>query len=93
MTNLLNLKVPTIPRSSELTNKCREICGDMVKAGIKSDAHAYNILAKGYIRAQELEKAEELLMAMIESRFHLNVVIFTTVISEWCSDGGVDRAI
>ncbi|KAH9768713.1 hypothetical protein KPL71_011705 [Citrus sinensis] len=58
----------------------------MVKAGIKSDAHAYNILAKGYIRAQELEKAEELLMAMIESRFHLNVVIFTTVISEWCSD-------
>ncbi|KAK9190178.1 hypothetical protein WN943_018780 [Citrus x changshan-huyou] len=32
-------------------------------------------------------------MAMIESGFHLNVVILRTIISEWCSDGGVDRAI
>ncbi|KAK9211538.1 hypothetical protein WN943_000915 [Citrus x changshan-huyou] len=71
----------------------KEIFNDMVKADIKPDAHAYNILAKGYVRAQEPEKAEELLMTMIELGFHPNVVVFTTVISGWCSDGSMDRAI
>ncbi|KAF2304491.1 hypothetical protein GH714_032073 [Hevea brasiliensis] len=73
--------------------KCREIFDDMVKAGIEPDAHAYSILAKGYVRAQEPEKAEELLTTMIKSGFHPNVVIFTTVTSGWCSAGRMEDAI
>ncbi|XP_068326472.1 pentatricopeptide repeat-containing protein At5g25630-like [Pyrus communis] len=64
--------------------KCRQIFDDRVKAGIKPDAHAYSILAKGYVRAQEVKKAEELLA---------NVVIFTTIMSGWCSSGRMENAI
>ncbi|KAK7269106.1 hypothetical protein RIF29_21822 [Crotalaria pallida] len=39
----------------------------MLKSGVEPDAHAYSILAKGYVRAQETEKAEELLATMVES--------------------------
>ncbi|KAE8688068.1 Pentatricopeptide repeat-containing protein [Hibiscus syriacus] len=53
--------------SAGFMGKCREIFDDMVKAGIPADICAYSILAKGYVRAQEPEKAEELLTIMIES--------------------------
>lgn len=64
-----------------------------MKARIKPDAHAYNIIAKGYARAREQEKAEELLTRMTQSGVHPNVVIFTTVISGWCNAGRMERAI
>ncbi|KAM7277079.1 hypothetical protein ACFE04_018945 [Oxalis oulophora] len=74
-------------------DKCREIFDDMVKAGIEPDKHAYSILAKGYVRAQEPAKAEELLETMTLSKCHPNVVIFTTIISGWCSSGRMDNAL
>lgn len=39
--------------------KCREVFDEMVNAGIEPDAHAYSILAKGYVRSQEPKKAED----------------------------------
>lgn len=66
---------------------------DMAKAGVKPDIHAFSILAKGYVRAGEPDKAETLLMSMGESGVHPNVVIFTTVISGWCSVGKMEYAM
>ncbi|KFK27815.1 hypothetical protein AALP_AA8G433500 [Arabis alpina] len=77
--------------SAGYMEKAAQVFEEMVQAGVKPDAHAYSILAKGYIRAKENEKAEELLEAMVDSR--PNVVIFTTVISGWCSSGSMDDAM
>uniref|UniRef100_A0A1J3HSB5 Pentatricopeptide repeat-containing protein n=1 Tax=Noccaea caerulescens TaxID=107243 RepID=A0A1J3HSB5_NOCCA len=77
--------------SAGYMEKAAQVFEEMVKAGVKPDAHAYSILAKGYVRAKEPEKAEELLETMVEAR--PNVVIFTTVISGWCSSGSMDDAM
>ncbi|KAF8099336.1 hypothetical protein N665_0245s0015 [Sinapis alba] len=77
--------------SAGYMEKAAQVFEEMVKAGVKPDAHAYSILAKGYIRAKEPKKAEEILENMVESR--PNVVIFTTVISGWCSSGSMDDAM
>lgn len=81
--------------SAGYMDKCAQVFDEMLNAGVKPDAHAYSILAKGYVRAKEPEKAEELLEVMIESKRQCrpNVVIFTTVISGWCSSGRMDDAI
>lgn len=73
--------------------KCKDMFNDMAKAGVKPDIHAFSILAKGYVRAGEPDKAETLLMSMAESGVHPNVVIFTTVISGWCSVGKMEYAM
>ncbi|KAL8499236.1 hypothetical protein ACS0TY_022278 [Phlomoides rotata] len=65
----------------------------MVEAGIKPDVHAYSIMAKGYVRSKEPEKAEQLVDTMKRSGVCPNVVIFTTVISGWCSCGSMDSAM
>ncbi|KAJ0253196.1 Pentatricopeptide repeat-containing protein [Hirschfeldia incana] len=77
--------------SAGYMEKAAQVFQEMVKAGVKPDAHAYSILAKGYIRAKEPQKAEEILETMVDSR--PNVVIFTTVISGWCSVGSMDDAM
>lgn len=77
--------------SAGYMEKAAQVFKQMVKAGVKPDAHAYSILAKGYIRAKEPQKAEEILETMVESR--PNVVIFTTVISGWCGIGSMDDAM
>nr|AAO64862.1 At5g25630 [Arabidopsis thaliana]BAC41864.1 unknown protein [Arabidopsis thaliana] len=78
--------------SAGYMEKAAQVFKEMVKAGVKPDAHAYSILAKGYVRAKGPKKAEELLETLIvESR--PNVVIFTTVISGWCSNGSMDDAM
>ncbi|CAA7025930.1 unnamed protein product [Microthlaspi erraticum] len=77
--------------SAGYMEKAAQVFEEMVKAGVKPDAHAYSILAKGYVRAKNTEKAEELLETMVEAR--PNVVIFTTVISGWCSSGSMDDAM
>lgn len=48
-----------------LMDKCQEIFDDMVRAGIGPDIHAFCILAKGYARAGEPEKAESVLTANV----------------------------
>ncbi|XP_024006994.1 pentatricopeptide repeat-containing protein At5g25630 [Eutrema salsugineum] len=77
--------------SAGYMEKAAQVFEEMVKAGVKPDAHAYSILAKGYVRAKEPKKAEELLETMVECR--PNVVIFTTVISGWCSTGNMEDAM
>ncbi|GAB4852594.1 hypothetical protein Ancab_016808 [Ancistrocladus abbreviatus] len=44
--------------SARLMEKCQDMLNYMVKAGIEPDIHAFSILAKGYVRAGEPEKAE-----------------------------------
>ncbi|CAN8252298.1 unnamed protein product [Cochlearia groenlandica] len=78
--------------SAGYMEKAAQVFQEMVNAGVKPDAHAYSILAKGYVRAKEHEKAEELLETMVESA-RPNVVIFTTVISGWCSSGSMEGAM
>ncbi|KAF9616455.1 hypothetical protein IFM89_029752 [Coptis chinensis] len=76
-----------------LMERCREVFEDMVESGIEPDTHAYSILAKGYVRAREPEKAESVLTTMVESGVRPNVVIFTTIISGWCSAAKMDYAM
>lgn len=80
--------------SAGYMEKAAQVFEEMVKAGVKPDAHAYSILAKGYIRAKEPQKAEEILETMVDSSStRPNVVIFTTVISGWCSVKSMDDAM
>ncbi|KAJ6759454.1 hypothetical protein OIU74_026019 [Salix koriyanagi] len=74
-------------------DKCKEIFNDMEKAEIEPDIHAFSILAKGYVRAGEPEKAESILTSMRKYGVHPNVVICTTVISGWCSAGKMEHAM
>lgn len=76
-----------------LIARCMEIFDSMLEAGIKPDAQVFSILAKGYVRAREPEKAEALLATMEESRVPPNVVTFTTLISGWCSAANMDNAM
>ncbi|XP_010519906.1 PREDICTED: pentatricopeptide repeat-containing protein At5g25630 [Tarenaya hassleriana] len=81
--------------SAGYMDKCAQVFEEMINAGVRPDAHVYSILAKGYIRGKEPEKAEEILERMIESKHECrpNVVIFTTVISGWCSGRRMEDAI
>lgn len=76
-----------------LMTKCMEIFDQMVEAGVKADAQVYSIIAKGYVRAREPEKAESLLVTMEEMGIHPNVVTFTTIISGWCSAANMENAM
>jgi len=62
----------------------------MERAGVEPDAHAFCILAKGYVRAGRAHKAESVLDLMTVPP---NVVIFTTVISGYCSTAQMDPAM
>ncbi|GJV03229.1 pentatricopeptide repeat-containing protein [Tanacetum coccineum] len=65
---------------------------EMIKTLIEPDIHAFNILAKGYVRASEPEKSESLLQVMKALKVSLNIFIFTTIISGWCSERMMDYA-
>ncbi|KAI4380024.1 hypothetical protein MLD38_006259 [Melastoma candidum] len=62
-------------------------------ARIEPDVHTFSILAKGYARTGESEKAKLVLTSMAKYGVYPNVVIFTTIISGWCSVGEMDQAI
>ncbi|CAN6216325.1 unnamed protein product [Urochloa humidicola] len=72
--------------------KCMKVFDKMIEAGIEPDPQVYSILAKGYVRAQQPEKAE-LLLQMSQLGVRPNVVTFTTVISGWCSMADMESAI
>lgn len=73
--------------------KCMKVFDKMIEAGIEPDPQVYSILAKGYVRAQQPEKAEELLLQMGQLGVRPNVVTFTTVISGWCSVADIQNAM
>ena len=76
-----------------LMSKCLEIFDDMVAKGVTLDEQVYSILAKGYVRAREPDKAEGVLQTMYELGIQPNVVTFTTIISGWCSAANMDNAM